>query len=71
MKSMLRLTLAFAIAAGATAVGLPADWPNFRGVNGGVADDGGLPVKWTASDRLWKTKLPGPGDLKSRAAFRT
>lgn len=61
MKTMLRLTLAFAVTAGATAVGLPADWPNFRGVNGGVADDGGLPVKWTASDRLWKSKLPGPG----------
>jgi outer membrane protein assembly factor BamB len=40
-----------------------ADWPNFRGPRGvGVADDRGLPARWSATENvLWKAALPGPG----------
>jgi outer membrane protein assembly factor BamB len=38
-----------------------ADWPGFRGNNGGTAADDDLPVKWTKDNFLWKVKLPGPG----------
>jgi outer membrane protein assembly factor BamB len=38
------------------------DWPRFRGPNGtGIATDKDVPVKWTASNVLWKTPLPGSG----------
>jgi outer membrane protein assembly factor BamB len=37
-----------------------ADWARFRGPNGtGIADDANVPVKWSASNVLWKTGLPG------------
>ena len=40
-----------------------ADWPRFRGPNGGaVSDDRNTPVKWSASENIvWRTQLPGPG----------
>ncbi|WP_170157398.1 PQQ-binding-like beta-propeller repeat protein [Roseimicrobium gellanilyticum] len=39
-----------------------ADWPQFRGPTGnGVVTDTNLPLKWSESDLLWKTELPGPG----------
>src|SRR5262245_45623534 len=38
-----------------------ADWPGFRGSQGGVADDNDLPVQWTRDNILWKVPLPGPG----------
>lgn len=38
------------------------DWPRFRGPNGaGIADDKGVPVKWTDENILWKTAIPGTG----------
>ena len=38
------------------------DWPRFRGPNGaGIADDKGVPVKWTDENILWKTAIPGAG----------
>jgi outer membrane protein assembly factor BamB len=39
------------------------DWPRFRGPNGsGVADDKGLPVKFSKDENVrWKTELPGRG----------
>jgi outer membrane protein assembly factor BamB len=42
---------------------LGADWAGFRGPNaGGLSDERGLPVKWSAAENVvWKTKLPGPG----------
>jgi outer membrane protein assembly factor BamB len=38
-----------------------ADWPSFRGANGGVADARDIPAEWTKDNLLWKTKLPGLG----------
>jgi outer membrane protein assembly factor BamB len=38
-----------------------ADWPGFRGSQGGVADDKDLPVEWTKDNFLFKVKLPGVG----------
>jgi outer membrane protein assembly factor BamB len=46
-----------AAAAGAT------DWPQFRGPGGqGVAEETGLPVRWTKTENVrWKAALPGEG----------
>jgi outer membrane protein assembly factor BamB len=38
-----------------------ADWPGFRGSQGGVAEDKDLPVQWTKDNFLFKVKLPGVG----------
>ena len=39
-----------------------ADWPRFRGPNGtGIAEDKNIPVKWTESNILFKTEIPGKG----------
>lgn len=38
-----------------------ADWPGFRGDQGGIAADTNLPVQWTKDNILWKIKLPGLG----------
>jgi len=38
-----------------------ADWPGFRGSQGGVADDKDLPVQWTKDNILFKVKLAGLG----------
>ncbi|MFZ2279042.1 MAG: PQQ-binding-like beta-propeller repeat protein [Prosthecobacter sp.] len=41
-----------------------ADWPRFRGPNGGgiAPDDKPVPVEWSATKNLkWQTSLPGPG----------
>jgi outer membrane protein assembly factor BamB len=42
---------------------LGADWPRFRGPDGGgISNDKDLPVKWSDKENVvWKTKLPGPG----------
>lgn len=42
--------------------GAEAGWTRFRGPNGsGVCAAAGVPVRWTASDYLWKVPLPGVG----------
>ena len=58
MKKSFVITLAFATVVGA---GSASDWPTFRGTHGGVSSDGNVPAKFDESNRLWKTKLPGPG----------
>jgi outer membrane protein assembly factor BamB len=41
---------------------LAADWPRFRGPNGGGIAEA-TPAKWTATEnRLWKVDLPGVGN---------
>jgi outer membrane protein assembly factor BamB len=40
-----------------------SDWPRFRGPNGaGISSDKDIPVKWTQSNFLWKTPIPGLGN---------
>jgi outer membrane protein assembly factor BamB len=58
MKKSLALIGVFAAAFGAASA---SDWPTFRGPNGGIAKDDGVPAKIDESNRLWKVKLPGPG----------
>ena len=37
-------------------------WPRFRGPNGsGISEAKGIPIKWTAKDYNWTTKLHGDG----------
>ena len=41
---------------------LQADWMRFRGPNGtGVSDDKNIPVRWSDSNILFKSQLPGSG----------
>lgn len=42
---------------------MAADWPRFRGPNGGaVSEDSNTPVNWSPSENIvWRTQLPGPG----------
>lgn len=53
---------ALAAMAGA-ARGRAGDWPQWRGPHGGgVSDEQGLPVEWSATKNIaWKTKIPGRG----------
>jgi outer membrane protein assembly factor BamB len=46
------------------AFGAESNWPRFRGPNGtGVASPGGsVPVRWTDSGVLWKTRISGTGN---------
>jgi outer membrane protein assembly factor BamB len=55
LSSSLALTLALTLSA--------ADWPGFRGPTGqGVAEDKGLPLKWSATEGVaWKAEVPGEG----------
>lgn len=58
-SSRFTLTLAvFSITVGSL---LASDWPGFRGLRGGVADDKDLPAKVTKDSIIWKIKLPGAG----------
>lgn len=43
---------------------LAGNWPAWRGAQGtGVADENGLPVKWSATENVrWKVALPEPGN---------
>ena len=43
-----------------------ADWPQFRGPDrSGVSKETGLPLEWSATKNIvWKTPLPGPGQLQ-------
>jgi outer membrane protein assembly factor BamB len=57
-----RFPLVLGLALLACGLASAGDWPRFRGPNGtGVAADKDVPVKWTASNVLWKTQLPGIG----------
>jgi hypothetical protein len=62
MNAALRFALA-AFASGGVYLGslVAADWPAFRGSNGGVSDETNLPVKLSKDNVLWKVKLPGAG----------
>ena len=63
---MLRLLLALFLLAVAT-VGFAADsqtlnWPQFRGADGtGVSPETELPIKFDASNVVWKSELPVVG----------
>ncbi|MCI0460607.1 MAG: PQQ-like beta-propeller repeat protein [Gemmataceae bacterium] len=61
MSAVRRFTLAAVVSVSTFVGSLAADWPGFRGANGGVAEEQNLPVKWTQDNILWKIKLPGPG----------
>jgi outer membrane protein assembly factor BamB len=57
-----RFLLSLGVALLACGLSAAGDWPRFRGPNGtGIASDKDVPVKWTASNVLWKTPLPGIG----------
>lgn len=49
--------------AGRIAVAAAQDWPQFRGPTGqGVADVGGLPIRWSESENVrWKVPVDGQG----------
>src|SRR5262249_53280873 len=54
-----RLSLCGLLLAG---LGWAGDWTQFRGPDGGVAHETGLPVKWGPEQGLrWKAELPGRG----------
>jgi outer membrane protein assembly factor BamB len=62
-KLGLRLLMAVSVVAALVGLVEAGNWPRFRGPNGsGVADDKGIPVKWTDKDFAWKTPLPGAGN---------
>ncbi|HUE70707.1 MAG TPA: PQQ-binding-like beta-propeller repeat protein [Pirellulaceae bacterium] len=47
---------------GAVALGDETNWPRWRGPQGnGHSTETELPVKWSSSDVLWQTTLPGSG----------
>src|SRR5258706_8410915 len=63
MARGLFLTLGLGLA---VVVGLAAadtNWPQFRGLNAGVAaDDAALPDTWSETEHVaWKTEIPGVG----------
>ena len=58
MRSFLWFSLA--VASGAAAE--PANWPHWRGpTDNGSTGQGTYPVKWNATNLLWKASLPGKG----------
>ena len=64
MKPFTHLVLGTAV--GVCLVGaasVAADWPNWRGPNAnGVAPDGALPIKWSATENVaWKAPIAGAG----------
>jgi outer membrane protein assembly factor BamB len=65
-RSSLRLIVALlassAWLAEVSAVAEPANWPHWRGLaDSGSTTNGTYPVKWDATNVLWKTALPGKG----------
>ena len=60
---MKRILLALVIVGVASALPRAQNWPNFRGVNGGVVpDDPRLPDTWSTTENVvWKTDIPGVG----------
>ncbi len=63
MSSVSLSRIAFLSVLLVSGLAVAADWPRFRGPNGGaVSDDRNTPVKWSASENIvWRTPLPGPG----------
>jgi outer membrane protein assembly factor BamB len=58
-----RLLLAACAVIGLALTADAANWPRFRGPNGGgTADDKDIPVQWADKDVLWKVVLPGSGN---------
>ena len=57
------LALAFVIAAGFSISGDTNEWPRFRGLSAGVADDDpALPDTWSPTENVvWKIDIPGIG----------
>lgn len=61
LRVFLRPVLLLLLAAGAVA-GDAGNWPHWRGPNGnGSVPLGKYPVRWNASNVLWKVALPGKG----------
>jgi len=60
MKCSLQLLFVFSVVAGAPAE--PPNWPRWRGPDeNGSARQGTYPIKWDATNVLWKVSLPGKG----------
>src|SRR5919109_490521 len=61
-QRLLAAAPALSIAITVVAADVHADWPRWRGPrdNGG-ANQGPYPVKWDATNALWKAPLPGKG----------
>ncbi len=60
MSRMLFAAIVTALAA--TPVFAQPNWPQFRGLTGGVADDPRLPAAWDMRQNVaWKTSVPGRG----------
>ena len=62
MRCFRYLALVMLLAVGTTT--LAADWPRFRGPNGGgIVDDPTIPLKWSQSSNMaWTIALPGSGN---------
>src|SRR5580765_8144023 len=59
--SMMKLLIACVVLQGVTPL-VAADWPHWRGPHdNGSTQQGTYPVKWDATNVLWKTPLPGKG----------
>src|SRR4051812_19721947 len=58
-RSLLSLAAALVISAPAAAGDV---WPQFRGLDAGVAEGKNLPVKWSAKENVaWSIEVPGRG----------
>src|ERR1044072_8253059 len=56
------LALGMMIAFAAPLSGADANWPRWRGAQqDGHSDDSGLPTRWSNTNVVWKTTLPGIG----------
>jgi outer membrane protein assembly factor BamB len=56
------VTFAFFQAGASGTASEPANWPHWRGpADNGSTGQGTYPVKWDATNLLWKTPLPGKG----------
>jgi hypothetical protein len=63
MRATSLLVLGFLAVAGLTISGNTNEWPQFRGLSAGVADDDpALPESWSPTEHVvWKTEIPGLG----------
>jgi outer membrane protein assembly factor BamB len=62
VASLAVLTFAFVQATLTGTAAEPANWPHWRGpADNGSAGEGSYPVKWDATNVLWKAPLPGKG----------
>lgn len=52
----------FVFASGLSSAADEPQWTRFRGPNGrGIAENGAIPIRWTADDYRWRVSLPGIG----------